>query len=586
MPIHILPEDVASKIAAGEVIERPASVVKELIENAIDAGAHTVHVEIRQAGRRLIRISDDGCGIPADEIEVAFARHATSKLDTVDDLEHIRTLGFRGEALASIAAVAQVTLTTSTGQSQVGTRVRVDGGEFDRPEPIAHPRGTTIGVENLFFNVPARLKFLRADATERKHIETLLTRYAMAYSGVRFSVENDGRLTFRSPGSGDLRDVLIQVYGLSTAQGMLFVEAGGGEHQVCVSGYVSPPDEHRATRSEISLFVNGRWIQDSSLAYAVEQAYHTLLPQGRHPLAAIKIDLPPEEVDVNVHPAKSEVKFQRRDAVFRAVQRAVRSALIEQSPIPTATGPAQSWGVDGWQERREALIGASASQAAATQATLDLISSAQSDSRWEGEFEAGATGQAKLPPLRAIGQIGRTYIIAEGPEGMYLIDQHAAHERVMYERLLAQHEASDVPVQTLLEPLAVELTPGQVDEMALWLDGLHALGFEIEPFGPNTVLVRALPALLARGDVRELLVGIVDELSLGEEPLAEDVHRRIAAAACKQGAVKAGQTLSAEEVRGLIEQLEQTTSPRTCPHGRPTMILLSQGWLEREFGRR
>lgn len=581
MPIHILPEDVASKIAAGEVIERPASVVKELIENAIDAGARTIHVEIRQAGRRLIRVSDDGCGIPADEIPLAFARHATSKLHTVDDLEHIRTLGFRGEALASIAAVAQVALTTSTGQSQVGARVRVEGGELTRLEPTAHPRGTTIGVENLFFNVPARLKFLRADATERKHIDTLLARYALAYPQIRFSVENDGRLTFRSPGSGDLRDVLIEIYGLQAAQGMLPVEAGVDESQIQVSGYVSPPDAHRATRDEITLFVNGRWIQDSSLAYAVEQAYHTLLPQGRHPLAAIKIDLPPQEVDVNVHPAKSEVKFHRRDAVFRAVQRAVRSALIEQAPIPGATSPAQSWGVDGWQARRETLIGVEA-----TQATLGLIPPVQSDAAWTGEWEGTAAEQAKLPPLRAVGQIGRTYIIAEGPEGLYLIDQHAAHERVMYERLLAQHEARDVPVQTLLEPLAIELTPGQADEMALWLDGLRALGFEIEPFGPNTVLVRALPALLARTDVRELLVGIVDELALGEEPLAEDVHRRIAAAACKQGAVKAGQTLSFEEVRGLIEQLEQTTSPRTCPHGRPTMILLSQNWLEREFGRR
>ncbi len=581
MPIHILSEDVASKIAAGEVIERPASVVKELIENAIDAGARTVHVEIRQAGRRLIRISDDGCGIPADEIPLAFARHATSKLRTVDDLERIRTLGFRGEALASIAAVAQVTLTTSPGSNQAGARVRVEGGELARLEPIAHPRGTTIGVENLFFNVPARLKFLRADATERKHIDTLLARYAMAYPEVRFAVESDGRLTFRSPGGGDLRDVLIEIYGLQTAQAMLPVETGVDEGQVRVSGYVSPPDAHRATRSEITLFVNGRWIQDSSLAYAVEQAYHTLLPQGRHPLAAIKIELPPQEVDVNVHPAKSEVKFQRRDAVFRAVQRAVRSALIDQAPIPAAAAPALSWGVDGWQARREALTGVEA-----TQAALELIPPARSDPAWTGEWEGAAAGQTRLPPLRPVGQIGRTYIIAEGPEGLYLIDQHAAHERVMYERLLAQHEAKDVAVQALLEPLAVELTPGQADEMALWLDGLRALGFEIEPFGGNTVLVRALPALLARSDVRDLLTGIVDELALGEEPLAEDVHRRIAAAACKQGAVKAGQTLSSEEIRGLIEQLEQTTSPRTCPHGRPTMILLSQGWLEREFGRR
>ncbi len=582
MPIHVLPEEVASKIAAGEVIERPASVVKELVENAIDAGARTIHVEIRQAGRRLIRVIDDGCGIPADEIIVAFARHATSKLHTVEDLERIRTLGFRGEALASIAAVAQVTLTSSTGQTQVGARVRADGGALSPLEPAAHPRGTTVSVENLFFNVPARLKFLHADSTERKHIDTLLTRYAMAYPQIRFSLENDGRLTFRSPGSGDLCDVLIEVYGLQTAQALLPVETESDEGRLRTSGYISPPDQHRASRSEITWFVNGRWIQDNGLSYALEQAYHTMLPQGRHPLAVIQIDLPPEEVDVNVHPAKSEIKFRRRDVVFRAVQRAVRNALLLHAPIPNVTASASGWNVDGWQERRNKLV----DTGGATQAALDLIPPARGGSRWEGEFETGMAGQSKLPPLRALGQVARTYIIAEGPEGLYLIDQHAAHERVMYERLLAQYEAQNVSVQTLLEPLAVELTPGQAAEMTLWLDGLRALGFEIEPFGGNTVLVRALPALLAHGDVRTVLTGIIDELALGEEPLAEEVHRRIAAAACKQGAVKAGQTLSFEEIRGLIEQLEQTTSPRTCPHGRPTMILLSQEWLEREFGRR
>jgi DNA mismatch repair protein MutL len=593
MPIHILPEEVAAKIAAGEVIERPASVVKELIENGIDAGATTIHVEIQQAGRRLIRVSDDGCGIPSDEVEVAFARHATSKLQTVEDLNRIRTLGFRGEALASIAAVARVTLITRADDGQVGTRLRIEGTRPVRHEPGAHPRGTTVSVENLFYNVPARLKFLKKDATERRHIDALVTRYAMAYPHLRFSLENDDRLTFHSPGSGELFDVLIEVYGLDIAKAMMRVGNPvdqKSDKDVHVWGYVSQPDTHRGTRDQITLFVNGRWIQDRGLTFAVEQAYHTLLPSGRHPLAVLSISLPPNEVDVNVHPAKSEVHFQNRNDVFRAVQRAVRNALIAQAPIPDARGQARQWGTGGWQERRDTLVGAGSgvTGAQATQAAMDLHRPAgmERDQWWFSDDDRAPKEDEKLPPLRVIGQLAQTYILAEGPQGLYLIDQHAAHERIMYEKLLAQHSAHSVQVQRLLEPLPIELTPGQADEIEIWLETLNALGFEIEPFGGNTVLVRAVPALLARADIRMTLTGVLDELAEGQAPLAQETHQRVAAAACKRGAVKAGQTLSLPEGQALIAQLEETTSPRTCPHGRPTMILLSQGWMEREFGRR
>ena len=589
MPIHVLSQEVAAKIAAGEVIERPASVVKELIENAIDAGATTIHIEIRQAGRRLIRVSDDGCGIPAGEVEVAFARHATSKLQTVQDLDHIRTLGFRGEALASVAAVARVTMTTRAIDGQVGTRVQIADSRISHREPGAHPRGTTISVENLFYNVPARLKFLKQDATERKHIDALVTRYAMAYPHLRFSLENDDRLSFHSPGSGELFDVLIEVYGLEIANAMIRIGHPNDQEtsadRLYVWGYASQPDTNRGTREHITLFVNGRWIQDRGLTFAVEHAYHTLLPAGRHPLAVLSISVPPHEVDVNVHPAKSEVHFQHRNDVFRAVQRAVRNALLEGAPVPQAGSRAGQWGAGGWQERREMLASAGAR---ATQAAMDLHRPAGTEREpwWFGDKEQQSTTDEKLPPLRVIGQLARLYIIAEGPEGMYLIDQHAAHERVMYETLLAQHEARSVQVQTLLEPLPVELTREQAAEIELWLETLRALGLEIEPFGGNTVLVRAVPALLARADIRMTLTGILDDLAMDQEPLEKETHQRVAAAACKRGAVKAGQTLSQQEMQGLVAQLEQTTSPRTCPHGRPTMILLSQGWMEHEFGRR
>jgi DNA mismatch repair protein MutL len=585
MPIRILADEVAAKIAAGEVIERPASVVKELIENAIDAGATTVQIGIGQAGRRLIRVADDGCGIPAAEVEMAFARHATSKLQTVEDLDHIRTLGFRGEALASIAAVSQVTLLTCVGGEQIGTRLYVEGSHVSRRESYGHPRGTTVSVENLFYNIPARLKFLRSDATERKHIDALVTRYAMAYPHLRFSLEHDSRLAFRSTGSGSLHDVLIEIYGLETAQAMIAVggEVEEGEGHVRVSGYVSQPDVHRATREQITLFVNGRWIQDRGLNFAVEQAYHTLLPAGRHPLAVLQISLPSEQVDVNVHPTKSQVKFQRHNAVFRAVQRNVREVLLSKSPIPEVGRPSARWGREGWQERRGMLVGAGAEQVAMD---LDRPSGERTEQGWFDDRTQSPGQRGKLPPLRVIGQLAQTYIIAEGPAGMHLIDQHAAHERVLYEKLLAQRASANVSVQTLLEPLAVELTPAQAEELEMWVEPLYELGFEIEPFGGNTVLIRALPAILARTDIRQTLTSILDELSVGEEPLADDAHARLAAAACKRGAIKAGQTMSLEEMRSLIAQLEQATSPRTCPHGRPTMILLSQGWVEREFGRR
>ncbi|MBN1640139.1 MAG: DNA mismatch repair endonuclease MutL [Anaerolineae bacterium] len=592
MPIRILADEVAAKIAAGEVIERPASVVKELIENAIDAGASSIHIEVRQGGRRLMRVADEGSGIPADEVELAFARHATSKLQSVEDLTHIATLGFRGEALASIAAVSQVTLLTCADGEAVGTRLRVEGSRVTRREPCGHPRGTTVTVENLFYNVPARLKFLRTDATERKHIDNLVVRYAMAYPGLRFVLENDGRLTFRSPGSGSLRDVLIEVYGLDVAGSMIEVRSVEASERsaINVSGFVSPPSAHRSNRDHMTLFCNGRWVQDRSLTFAIDQAYHTLIPDGRHPLAVIEVDLPPDQVDVNVHPTKAEVKFQRRNVVFRAVQRAVREALIAQAPIPEVSRHGATWGQDGWQERHGVLVGAGTAQAA-----MDLIPPR------EGEPSAGWTADAlsrpgdrgtwedegaKMPPLRVLGQLAQTYVIAEGPEGMYLIDQHAAHERVLYEQLLAQQANAAVPAQSLLEPLTVELTPGQGEELELWLDALHRLGFEVEPFGGTTVLLRAVPSILARTDVRETFAGILNDLASGEDPLAQEKDARAAAAACKRGAVKAGQTLSQQEMRSLIAQLEGTRSPRTCPHGRPTMILLSQMWMEREFGRR
>jgi len=593
MPIRVLPPEVAGKIAAGEVVERPASVVKELLENSIDAGATDIRIEIREGGRRLIRVADNGSGIPGDEVTLAFARHATSKLTAVEDLDHISSLGFRGEALASIAAVSQVTVLTRPKAQAVGQFLRVDGGQISHQEGRGSPAGTVVTVEHLFRAVPARLKFLRQPQTETGHIHTVVTRYAMAYPAIRFTLTADSREVFQASGSGKLHDVLIAVYGLDIAEQTLEVSNapghGGaaepeGEAPVplpCrVHGYTSMPSLHRANRTYITFFVNRRWIQDRSLAHAVAQAYHTLLPVGRHPLAVLLLELEPAEVDVNVHPTKREVKFSNGRGVFNAVQSAVRHTLVERSPVPTLSHSPRTWPAPDW-ERRQSLIAAGRSDPDLSQLAMELYRPGEPFRRDELE----PIGPVRLPLLRVVGQVGQTYIVAEGPQGMYLLDQHAAHERVLYEQMMAEHKEHAVTSQTLLEPMSLDLDPvlaGQLDEH---LEFLNHVGFAIEPFGGTSYLLRAVPSVLVVPDVRAALVDILELLRQGDDPLAAQAEERLIAAVCKRAAIKAGQTLTTEEMQQLVRKLEQCESPRTCPHGRPTVLHFSVEQLEKEFGR-
>ena len=571
MGIHVLPPEVASQIAAGEVVERPSSVVKELVENSIDAGARDVRVEVRRGGKTFIRVTDDGCGIPAAEVERAFHRHATSKLTTAEDLERIATLGFRGEALASIAAVSRVTMVTRAAEEEVGTLIRLEGGRVIDRRSSGRPPGTTVTVEDLFFNVPARRKFLRSDLTERRHIDAWLTRYALAYPHLRFTVVHDGRETFRSPGNGRVREVLVAVFGPEVGGALLeILEEATVDGRVRVSGFVSPPSIHRANRGHITLFVNGRWVQDARLTYAVIQAYHTLLPTGRYPVAVVSVDLPPEEVDVNVHPAKVEVRFRDADGVFRAVQRAVRRTVVGSAPVPSVSPPAPA----RWAERdrptvvhRLVEVPQAESAAAPLQPPLGPL-----------------PGPGGLPPLRVIGQVGATYIVAEGPDGLYLIDQHAAHERVLYEEMMARREEG-VPSQRLLEPAMVEVGPEVAPLVEARLGTLARLGMEVEPFGGNHFLVRSLPAVLAHARPAEVLLEVAEALGEARSPVDREVEEAIVRGICKRAAVKAGQVLTREEMEGLIRSLERCASPRTCPHGRPTMIRITVEQLAREFGR-
>jgi DNA mismatch repair protein MutL len=610
MPIRILPEIVAAQIAAGEVVERPASVVKELIENALDAGARAITVEVERGGKRLIRVSDDGVGIPASEAALAFARHSTSKLATVEDLTHIQTLGFRGEALASIAAVSRITLITRHQHEPTGAEVQVEGGERRYERPAGAPVGTVVSVENLFFNTPARLKFLKAESTERRHITQLVTRYAMAYPDARFRLIQDRVEQFHSTGSGDLADVLVEVLGLDTFKEMLEVSPQPPSRPdlppIEVYGFTSTPNNNRSNRSHIILFVNGRSIVDQSLSYAVVQAYHTLLPAGRYPLAALLITLPPEEVDVNVHPTKAEVRFRVPDAVFAAVQRAVRRAVVNQAPVPGMQGDAYRAPTSGWEapaedEERD-FVPPRPTVPDRQQLRMDMTTpdpgryrqqqpdadrATPRDSR-ATDIPAGPGQPARprtLPVLRVIGQVGAMYIVAEGPAGVYLIDQHAAHERILYEQFMAQQAAMQPVTQHTLPVTTVELAPSEAALIEEHHDALAGLGFTLEPFGAATFLIRAIPALLANQEPEQVIRAIVEDLESGVGPGEATLEEKLTRRVCKAAAVKAGQVLSYEEMQGLIRQLERCESPRTCPHGRPTMLHLSGEELARQFGR-
>ncbi len=573
--IHVLDELTASRIAAGEVIERPASVVKELIENSLDAGATDIRIETQAGGRRLIRVSDNGHGIPPEQVEAAFQRHATSKIQAVADLERVSTLGFRGEALTSIAAVCHVTLLTCAAGAETGLKVRLDNGRVVSREAVGVPRGTVVTAENLFHAVPARLKFLRTDTTEAGRIHDIVTRYALAYPDRRILLVRDGRTAFQSPGTGAIEDTLVAVFGLDVAREMITVRldapvgapirARQPAWPVSVAGYVSPPHVHRATRRQITLFVNGRWVQDTSLAYAVVQAYHTLLPKGRFPLAVVLVTLPPEAVDVNVHPSKTEIRFRDSRPVFRAVERSVRRAVVGGAPVAPMGTPERSH----WDVRRPPASG-------------DPLKVGPPDTGAEQTtyLDGEAAG---LPVLRVVGQVAQTYIVAEGPDGLYLIDQHAAHERVLYERLMSRR--GDPLLQRLLTPEAVALQPTEMAAVESHTAAFTALGFELESFGPDTALVRALPDGLGTADVPGLVAAVIDTALEGGDFLEEAFEERLVRAVCKQATIKAGQTLSIEEMRALVRQLEETQSPRTCPHGRPTMVVLGGERLAHEFGR-
>jgi DNA mismatch repair protein MutL len=570
MPIKILPDEVASQIAAGEVVERPASVVKELVENALDAKAAHISITTEDAGQKLIEVADNGDGIPTAELSLALSRHATSKLSTSEDLFHISTLGFRGEALASIGSVSRMTITSRPKDEEVGARLLVEGGVMQgEVQPVGSPAGTVVRVEDLFYNVPARRKFLKKAPTERRHIDAFVTRYALAYPDVRFQLSQEGRTVLQTSGNGDRREALASMFSPDIARQMLEVNAEYEE--LTVKGFISPTNLTRSNRQAITLFVNGRWVQDIGLSTALVQAYRSMLMVGRYPMAVLFLDIPPKKVDVNVHPAKSEVRFSDRNEVFSGVQRAVRRALLAYSPVPTVETQVR------WIPPPPREVGAPATQ--------EDMEAPTEEPGQHPPAQQSALPASGVPLLRLVGQVGAAFLVAEGPDGLYLVDQHAAHERVLFERFMAQRK-DEIPSQTLLEPETLELSAESSRLLEEHLEVMGKLGFEIEPFGPNTYRLRSMPAMLMGSDPVAAVRVVIEEFEEDETPLEHEVEERIIARVCKRAAVKAGQALSPEEQKALLTDLEACEAPRTCPHGRPTMIHLSIDLLERQFGRK
>ena len=619
-PIRELPERVAAQIAAGEVIERPAAVLKELVENALDAGAGRVVVELSQAGRELIAVHDDGVGIAAEQVALAFRRHATSKLAVVDDLARLASYGFRGEALPAIAAAAgRLRLTTRTVAQAGATMIEFERGRQIGPRPAARAVGASVEVFDLFAGQPARRAFLAGQRAERSALLRAAADSVLANPDCSLRLTIDGRtpLAHEPAGAGDpleaLRAAVASVFRAEAAQRALAIEAESERAAVSLDGFAGSADDARRTRDAIRLFVNGRPVHDRRLSYAVQEAYRDWLPAGSFPLVVARLTVPPDAVDVNIHPAKTEVKLRDPDAAFSLLQRTIREALSrDRFASPRRLGVDRG-GVDQASSESQQTGAAARPQPAAGPTRSGLrpmprMALPQGSARTAAVAESapartlalgalGALGVAegtanRLPPLRMVGQLHRTFIIAEGPHGLVLLDQHAAHERVMYERLLASsagpvgHGPGSVTSasQPLLTPLLLSLDAQEAANWDASAERLGELGLEAELFGERSLRLRALPAALASADAETLVRGVLSDLGPGrDEPQRFD--RAAASAAC-HGSVRRGAVLDPAAMTALLRDLEQCANPHSCPHGRPTLVEISADDVLRQFRRK
>ncbi len=652
-PIRALDEQLVNRIAAGEVVERPAAALKELIENALDAGAARIEIEVAMGGRKLIRVRDDGIGMTREDALNALQRHATSKIVSDADLSRISTLGFRGEALPSIASVSRMEILTRAFEEDTGTHIVIEGGEIKSVEEVGAPIGTTVSVRDLFYNVPARLKFLKTVPTELGHIVETVTRYAFAYPDVSFRLVHERQELIFTPGNGDLLTAVAAIWGRETVQGM--VEVDYERDGVRVWGLIAPPHQTRPTRQHQYFFVNLRPVRNKTLTAALDEAYKSLTPEKRYPACVLLVGLDPRLVDVNVHPAKIEVRFAREQAVFEAVVNAIRAALLQHGMIPSALPPSaprravitppqipdtetihqilmQRAGISSTDipvraEAQETArsVGVPVDEPGVALASPPSVESTGTTASPPSVEEVGSEFVGGTPPLstgadaratdddadavapsllgaepiaaahlpfahlledlQILGQVQNTYIVAATRQGLVLIDQHVAHERVLYEQLCRERGRLPIPKQHLLTPETLQLSRRDALLLQEKLPELQATGFELEPFGQDAFLIRAVPAAL-KGDPVQTLRDIVDEL------VELSVNKRLPVAreqvwittACKL-AVKAGDPLSLPEMRKLIEDLARTENPYLCPHGRPITITLGWGDIEKRFKR-
>lgn len=615
--IRLLSEALASQVAAGEVVERPASVVKELVENSLDAGAGNVEVRIQRGGIALIRVLDDGCGMNRDDALMCLERNATSKIRSKEDLAAILTLGFRGEAIPSIASVSKFRLTTREPGALTGTEVIVTGGKLERVNDCGEPPGTQVEVRSLFFNLPARRKFLRTEATEYSHLEQVLKTQAIAHPAVRFSLVRDERLAFQLPATSCLRERIGGLVGDDLASRLLEIEPLE-QKGVKVRGFIGPPGMGRSDRRQQLTFLNGRPVEAAIVTRALREGYHTALMKGQYPVTFLFLETDPGAVDVNVHPAKREVRFHDGFAVQDAIVAAVSRTLRERMTRPVSgvglTGtsgpgqppivqdeliePATVYSTPRLDPRPAQLFTALERQRVENappregQVVDPTLPSPPAPIHAAPAAATAAAGpipaeKPKASDYRIIGVLGKLYVLLEAKEGLVLMDQHAAHERVLFEELRRRLEVGGVPSQRLLAPLMVELVPRDFDLVSRHLDTLERLGFGAEPFGGNTLKLDSLPAFLRHDDPEAFLHEVIQEIRVASDRMSslrigEDL---IATTVCR-AAVKANDTLKEPELRKLLEDLLQCDMPYCCPHGRPTLIQIGYAELERKFGRR
>ncbi|HEY4088715.1 MAG TPA: DNA mismatch repair endonuclease MutL [Bryobacteraceae bacterium] len=621
--IRVLSDNVANKIAAGEVVERPASVVKELLENSLDAGATSISVEIESGGRRLIRVADDGCGMLRDDALLAFERHATSKLHDVHDLLSIATLGFRGEALPSIASVSRLLLETRSPDEQTGTRVEIAGGKILSCEEIARGGGTAISIRDLFYNVPARRKFLRSEQTEMAHIASLVTHYSLAHPDKTFDLRSGGTNLLQATPVDTLRERVFQVFG-SQILGDL-IDLGERESTLpaqdpdeepkryCVRGFVSRPQVQKNNRNSIFIFVNGRLIRDRLILHALSAAYHNLMPPSCFPFALLFLDCDNEEVDVNVHPSKTEVRFRHQSWVHDFVRDSVRDQLMLSRPAPSFSPNPQPVATLPYSEFSQMIQNEAPApefalhpapppparfnfdappiavppQQAAAPLRMKIPDTHGGFPAEAMPPEMGMAGSmVNIAELRPLGQLHNSFIIAAGRDGLWIIDQHVAHERILFEQVLAQQASGRAEMQQLLMPVILQLTPEQQIEYARIEDELRASGFDTEPFGNRTIAVKGVPAAVGHADIERAIFEIL-EIAEGElrGVSVADVRRGIAASLACRAAIKINTPLDHKKMDWMLRTLAQTEYPMACPHGRPVALQYGTREILRAFHR-